>query len=163
MKIPSQISRICEVIENYLTSSSTHTSSSSSSSESTMRVEFSSSLGVELCIIYFLLYFSLNYICIPLYFMHEIVTPIILLVMPHRFTECAVNIGTCLDIILHIITFSRVMSSSTYLTQGYNNLLQRIRCSSWPSDLHLIHHISSLLSFPLSFFISSTCKDKLVN
>jgi hypothetical protein len=38
------------------------------------------------------------------------------------------------------------------------------KCSlSWPYDLHLTHQIYSLLSFPLSFFISSTCRDKLVN
>jgi hypothetical protein len=38
------------------------------------------------------------------------------------------------------------------------------QCSlSWPYDLHITHHISSCLSFPLSFFISLTSRDKLVS
>jgi hypothetical protein len=38
------------------------------------------------------------------------------------------------------------------------------KCSlSWPSNLHLTHQISSLFPFPLSFFISSTYRDKLVS
>jgi hypothetical protein len=35
--------------------------------------------------------------------------------MPHKFTECAVKIGRCLDIFLHVVAFTRAMPISTYL------------------------------------------------
>jgi hypothetical protein len=60
--------------------------------------------------------------------MHEIIIPTILLIMSHILAECAENIGRCMDIFLHIITFTRAMSSSTYLAPRYNSLLQRTRC-----------------------------------
>jgi hypothetical protein len=61
--------------------------------------------------------------------MHEVINPTILLIIPHRFEEFTIKVGGCLDIFLHIITFTRAMSGSTYLSPWYINLLQMIRGS----------------------------------
>jgi hypothetical protein len=61
--------------------------------------------------------------------MHEVISPTILLIMPHIFAECTINIGRCLDIFLHIITFTRAMFGSAYLTPWYSSLLQGVRGS----------------------------------
>jgi hypothetical protein len=54
------------------------------------------------------------YMCLLIFHARDHCTTIFL-IMPHRFTECAVNVGRCLDIFLHVITFARAMSISTYL------------------------------------------------
>jgi hypothetical protein len=61
--------------------------------------------------------------------MDEFISPTILLIMPHRFAECTIKIGRCLDIFLHIITFTRAMHGFAYLAPWYSSLLQGVRGS----------------------------------
>jgi hypothetical protein len=118
LTVPCEVSWLCVVVTDDLSSASTHTSSSSSSSESTMRVEVSSPRGVILRSVSFLLYFTLNFVYVSRPFMHEVISPTIPIIMPHRLTECEIQICGCLNIFLHVIALTRAMSILAYLAPG---------------------------------------------
>jgi hypothetical protein len=90
MTVPCEMSWLCAVMIDDLSSASNHTSSSSLSSESTARIEVSSPRGVVLCSVSFLLYFALNFLYIYRPFMHEIIIPTLPIIMSHGIIECAI-------------------------------------------------------------------------
>jgi vesicle coat complex subunit len=93
----------------------THSSSSSSSYESTVRIEVSSPRKFILRSVSFLLYFTLNLIYVSRPFMHEIIRPIIPIIMSYGLTEYTIQICSCLNIPFHVVALTRAMSVSAYL------------------------------------------------
>jgi hypothetical protein len=115
LTIPCKVSWLCTFTIDDLSSASIHSSSSSSSYESTMRIEVSSPRRVILCSVSFLLYFALNLIYVSLSFMHEIVSPTIHVIVSYILTERAMKICRCLNILLHVVSLTRVMFFFAYL------------------------------------------------
>jgi hypothetical protein len=81
-------------------------------------IEVSSPRRVILRSVSFLLYFTLNLIYVSQPFMHEIVSPIIPIIMSHRLTEHVIQICGCLNILLHVIALTKVMPIFAYLAPG---------------------------------------------